>query len=76
MPPIINKEKCDGCGVCADVCPTHVFNQVEKKGAPVVRYPEECWHCNACVLDCKKHAIDLRIPLPLMMLQVDAHHRR
>jgi NAD-dependent dihydropyrimidine dehydrogenase PreA subunit len=26
MPPIINKEKCDACGVFADTCPTHVFN--------------------------------------------------
>ena len=32
MPPIIDKEKCNACGVCADICPTDVFRlQAEKK---------------------------------------------
>ncbi len=72
MPPIINAEKCNACGVCADICPTDVFHVREKKTMPAVRYPEECWHCNACVLDCKQEALSLRIPLPLMMLYVEA----
>ena len=72
MPPIINAEKCNACGVCADICPTDVFHVEEKKTVPSVRYPEECWHCNSCVLDCKQRAIELRIPLPLMMLHVEA----
>jgi adenylylsulfate reductase subunit B len=49
-----------------------VFHVEEKKTVPSVRYPEECWHCNSCVLDCKQRAIELRIPLPLMMLHVEA----
>ena len=44
----------------------------EKKKPPIIRYPEECWHCNSCVLDCKVSAIELRIPLPAMMLYVDS----
>jgi len=72
MPPIINAEKCNACGVCADICPTDVFHVEEKKTMPAIRYPEECWHCNACVLDCKQKALSLRIPLPLMMLHVEA----
>ena len=76
MPPIIDKEKCNACGVCADVCPTDVFYIAEKKTAPVIRYPEECWHCNSCVLDCKRSAIELRIPLPAMMLYVDAPEKK
>ncbi|PKN30293.1 MAG: ferredoxin [Deltaproteobacteria bacterium HGW-Deltaproteobacteria-21] len=72
MPPVINMEKCTGCGVCADICPTDVFCVTEKKKPPIIRYPEECWHCNSCVLDCKWAAIELRIPLPAMMLYVDA----
>ena len=72
MPPIINEENCNACGVCADICPTDVFKVVEKKKSPEIRYPEECWHCNACVLDCEQEAVKLRIPLPAMMLHVDA----
>ncbi len=72
MPPIINKKKCNACGVCADICPTDVFSMTKKKQPPLIKYPEECWHCNSCVLDCKKSAIELRIPLPAMMLHVEA----
>ena len=66
MPPIINKDKCTACGICADICPQDVFWGSERKKIPVVSYPEECWYCNACVLECPvKEGIRLRIPLPL-----------
>ena len=66
MPPVIDEEKCSGCGTCADICLQDVFFGSEKGEVPVVSYPEECWHCNACVLDCPvEGAIRLRIPLPL-----------
>lgn len=76
MPPIIDKKTCNACGTCADVCPTHVFRSREKGIAPLVKYPEECWHCNACVLDCPRAAIRLRLPLPAMMLHVEAAERK
>ena len=69
MPPIINKRKCIACGVCVNVCPQDVFFGSQKKQTPVVSYPEECWHCNACVVDCPvKGAIKLRIPLPMQIV--------
>ena len=76
MPPIITKEKCNACGTCAEICPTDVFRAVRKGIPPLVKYPEECWHCNACVLDCKQSAVTLRLPLPAMMLHVEAGDRR
>lgn len=72
MPPVINDEKCNGCGVCADICPTDVFGPLERGIALEVKYPEECWHCNSCVMDCKQSAIELRIPLTAMLLYVKA----
>ena len=72
MPPIIIKDKCNACGVCADICPTDVFRIANKGDIPEIRYPEECWHCNSCVLDCSQEAMKLRIPLPAMLLHVDA----
>lgn len=71
MPPIIIRERCNACGVCADFCPTDVFQMANKREIPEVRYPDECWHCNSCVLECPQSAIKLRIPLSAMMLYVE-----
>ena len=72
MPPIINRDKCSSCGTCTNVCPQDVFFGSMEKEIPVVGYPEECWHCNACVIDCPvEGAIKLRIPLPMMIASRD-----
>ena len=68
MPPIIDKDKCNGCGICVEICPTDVFFGSGKKQVPVVAYPDQCWHENACVHECPKGAIKLRIPLPMMVI--------
>jgi len=72
MPPIIIKERCNACGICAEICPMDVFGATGNGDIPVVKYPEECWHCNSCVLDCPEGAVSLRVPLPVMMLYVEA----
>lgn len=66
MPPIIDEKLCIRCGICVNVCPQDVFFGSKRKKVPKITNPDECWHCNACVLDCpKKGAIKLRIPLPM-----------
>lgn len=72
MPPVINKKDCIACGICVEICPVQVFRQPESQKPPIVKFPQECWHCNACVLDCPQNAISLKVPLPFMMLHVDA----
>lgn len=73
MPPIIDPEKCIRCGTCADICNSHIlYFNVKTKAVPEVRYPEECWHCDSCVLDCPADAIRLRIPLPYSLQYIDA----
>ena len=68
MPPVINDDECTGCGACFDVCQSDVFLGSKYGEIPLISYPEECWHCSACVLDCPAEAIKLRIPLPTMIL--------
>ena len=68
MPPVIDSKKCKKCGRCADICQSDVFFGSLKGKVPVILYPEECWHCKACVdVSPSKGAIRLRIPLPLMV---------
>jgi len=68
MPPVIDKDKCTACGTCIDICQMDVFFGSKENDVPVISYPEECWHCSACVLECPvEGAIRLRIPLPAMV---------
>ena len=48
-----NPDKCTGCNMCVEVCPTDVMmpNPV-KKQPPIVVYAEECWYCAGCVEEC------------------------
>lgn len=72
MPPVIDREKCTGCHKCVEICPLDVFGWQDQAGCvPTVRYPRECWHCNACVLDCPAKAVFLRIPAPAAPLYMD-----
>jgi len=76
MPPVINKEKCTGCNICAEICPLDVIRKIDAGQTPDIRYPDECWHCNSCVLDCPEEAMSLRIPLPTELLYIDAEEMK
>lgn len=65
MPPVIDEESCTACGTCVEVCPEDVYCGVEDGAVPSPRYPDECWHCASCVVDCPVGAIRLRLPIPM-----------
>jgi len=66
MPPVIDKKLCNTCGICYSICPQDVFFfDKAQKQVPAVAYPQECWYCGACVVDCPKGAVSLTLPLPL-----------
>lgn len=68
MPPVIEEKECIRCDKCVDACSEDVFFGSKRKEVPVISYPKECWHCNVCVAECPKGAIQLRTPLPMMMV--------
>ena len=63
MPPVIDYEKCEKCGLCADVCPVDVYYESKEGEIPTVTYGEDCFFCAACILECPTDAITLRFPL-------------
>jgi adenylylsulfate reductase subunit B len=64
MPPVIDPNKCDLCGICDKHCPLDVI-YMQEEGVDV-RYPEECWHCGACRQDCPTGAISIEFPLIML----------
>jgi ferredoxin len=59
-----DREKCNGCNACVEVCPTDVMMpHPEKQKPPIVVYAEECWYCGACIEECPRGAISMAHPL-------------
>lgn len=60
MPEIeLDKERCNGCGLCVDFCPVEVFEMVSENGRkfPVAVRAEDCWACDTCVGQCPTGAL-------------------
>ncbi|MEQ8174860.1 MAG: mercury methylation ferredoxin HgcB [Syntrophomonadaceae bacterium] len=45
-----NEGKCNGCGICLDVCPHAVLVQAGKKIE--IRDKDACMECGACAMNC------------------------
>jgi NAD-dependent dihydropyrimidine dehydrogenase PreA subunit len=53
--PRFEAARCDGCGICVEVCPARIIIQREAKGVPVVG--DGCTGCFACYNRCPTGAI-------------------
>lgn len=53
--PVVDQDKCTGCGECVDVCPVEVFEMDGDKSS--VAKPDECLGCESCVEVCESEAI-------------------
>ncbi len=44
---------CIGCNTCVEMCHQDIMIANPEKGKPpVVVWPDECWHCGICVINC------------------------
>lgn len=54
--PIIIKNRCVGCGVCAAQCPNGVI-EINNEGTAEIKHPEKCTKCGNCIKTCGLSAI-------------------
>jgi NAD-dependent dihydropyrimidine dehydrogenase PreA subunit len=50
---------CNACRTCYELCPLDVFGWDSENDRPEVLYPEECWYCGTCEIDCPQKAVDV-----------------
>ena len=74
MPPVIHADLCKKCCRCAEACQSDVFYGSIPGTVPAVTYPDECWHCNACVRSCPAGALSLRIPVNFHIMHQSRSH--
>jgi len=68
--PRVNKDKCDGCGICAEVCQ---FNAIAVVNKDVLIFDEICHSCGACVIGCPQNAM-YEVKRPLGVINSNSSH--
>jgi MinD superfamily P-loop ATPase len=66
--PKVIEDKCNGCGVCADIC---AYNAIAVVREQVLVFPELCRGCGACSLFCSRKAI-VEISQPVGTVEIGA----
>ena len=54
----LDQERCNGCGLCLEVCPQDVFTLNRK--VSVISDHDACMECGACARNCPSQAISVR----------------
>ncbi len=57
---IINQELCQGCGICADMCPQHILYVDDASGKVKVKDHSRCDRRRGCERACPAGAIKVK----------------
>ncbi|MBI4318237.1 MAG: ferredoxin family protein [Chloroflexi bacterium] len=61
MPPRIDQEKCDGCGICIFQCGAWVFGFKPDRYKAYAKSPRDCVDCFICETKCPQGAISIKL---------------
>lgn len=58
---------CIGCVICVNMCPGDVLAMDDEKNVAYVAYPEECWYCGVCRIECPvDDVVSFEFPLAII----------
>jgi ferredoxin-like protein FixX len=57
-----HEERCNGCGLCVDVCSMGLWSVKDKRARISKRYAELCLECAGCWEICEPEAIEFWYP--------------
>jgi len=56
-----DRDCCIECGSCVEFCPGHVL-ALDEEDRPYERYPDDCWYCGVCQVECPEDCITVIFP--------------
>ncbi len=71
--PVLEPERCVGCGKCVKLCPVDALYLDEHKKAVID--PNKCLGCGICVKNCAKKALKLNRRAQRVLTPVNSTHR-
>lgn len=63
MAVFVDRDRCRGCGACAEICPGDLLAVVS--GVAQLREAGRCWNCLSCAKACPHGALAARLPFAL-----------
>jgi NAD-dependent dihydropyrimidine dehydrogenase PreA subunit len=79
--PVINEEKCSGCGKCVEVCPVgsmslvNAFDPQTRKKKKARVDDKICLGCAVCVRNCRKDVLSLTTRREMVITPINTAHR-
>ncbi len=62
MPPRINYDLCNSCGICIFECGQDVYSYAIDKDRVAALNAKECYECFQCQVKCPRKAITVLVP--------------